>query len=114
MDEVDALVEGFTRGRTRDQAFAVLIGANVTCAPVRDLGEVVNDPHLLGRGSIEWVDHPLYGRMPLPRSPLRFSSAPLPDIEPSGEAGRDNAQVYGDWLGLGEAGVAELVRNQVI
>ena len=114
MDEVDAIVEGFTRERTRDAAFNTLITAGVTCAPVRDIGEVVNDPHLLERGALEWVEHPLYGRMPLPRSALRFSGAPLPVIEPSGEAGRDNALVYGKWLGLGDAGVAELVRQQVI
>ena len=114
MDEVDAIVEGFTRERTRDAAFSTLITAGVTCAPVRDIGEVVNDPHMLERGALEWVDHPLYGRVPLPRSPLRFSSAPLPKIEPSGEAGRDNDLVYGEWLGLGEAGVAELVRKQAI
>lgn len=114
MDEVDAIVEGFTSVRTRDEAFQVLIGAGVTCAPVRDIGEVVNDPHLQERGAIEWVDHPLYGRMPLPRSPLRFSSAPQPAIEPSGEAGRDNAYVYRDWLGLDQGAVDEMVRLHVI
>lgn len=114
VDEVDAIVEGFTRARTRDEAFATLIGAGVTCAPVRDIGEVVNDPHMQERGALEWVDHPLYGRMPLPRSPLRFSEAPLPAIEPSGEAGRDNAWVYGEWLGLGEAAVAGMARQRVI
>ena len=41
-------------------------------------------------------------------------TAPLPEIEPSGAAGRDNALVYGEWLGLGDAGVAELVHKQVI
>ena len=114
MDEVDALVEGYTRERTRDEAFAALVGAGVTCAPVRDIGEVVNDPHLLGRGALEWVEHPLYGRMPLPRSPLRFSNAPMPEIEPSGAVGCDNERVYGDWLGLGQEAVAELTREQII
>ena len=114
MDEVDAIVESFTTTRTRDDAFATLVGAGVTCAPVRDLGEVVNDAHMLERGALEWIEHPLYGRMPLPRSPLRFSDAPLPDIEPSGETGRDNAEIYGEWLGLGAAGVAELVKDKVI
>jgi CoA:oxalate CoA-transferase len=114
MDEVDALVESYTREHTRDDAFATLVAAGVTCAPVRDIGEVVNDPHLLGRGAVEWVEHPLYGRMPLPRSPLRFSGAPMPGIEPSGEAGCDNEQVYGDWLGLGREAVAELARERVI
>ena len=114
MDEVDAIVEAFTRPRTRDDAFDRLVGAGVTCAPVRDIGEVVQDEQMLGRGALEWTDHPLYGNMPLPRSALRFSDTPLPQLEPSGEVGRDNVAVYGRWLGLGDGAVAELQRTGVI
>ena len=114
MEEVDAVVEAYTGTRTRAQAFKHLVEAGVTCAPVRDLDEVVNDEHMLGRQALEWVEHPLYGRMPLPRSSLRFSDTPMPAIEPSGEIGRDNATVYGEWLGLGAVGVAQLAREQII
>ena len=114
MDEVDEIVEAFTRTRSKNDAFRQLVGANVTCAPVRDLDEVVNDEQMLGRQALEWVEHPLYGRIPLPRSSLRFSDTPMPEIEPSGEVGRDNASVYGEWLGLGAEGVADLVNRQVI
>ncbi len=114
MDEVDAVVTAYTSTRTKTEAFTKLVGAGVTCAPVRDLDEVVHDEHMLGRQALEWVDHPIYGRMPLPRSSIRFSDTPMPAIEPSGEVGRDNASVYGDWLGLGAEGVAELARAQVI
>ena len=114
MDEVDAVVTAYTSTRTKTEAFTKLVGAGVTCAPVRDLDEVVHDEHMLGRQALEWVDHPIYGRMPLPRSSIRFSDTPMPAIEPSGEVGRDNASVYGDWLGLGAGGVAELARAQVI
>ena len=114
MDEVDAVVTAYTSTRTKTEAFTKLVGAGVTCAPVRDLDEVVHDEHMLGRQALEWVDHPIYGRMPLPRSSIRFSDTPMPAIEPSGEVGRDNASVYGDWLGLGAEGVVELARAQVI
>ena len=114
MDEVDAVVSEFTRSRGKEDAFQQLVQAGVTCAPVRDLNEVVHDEHMLGRKALEWVEHPIYGRMPLPRSALRFSEVPMPEIEPSGEVGRDNASVYGEWLGLGPDGVAELVREQII
>ena len=114
MDEVDAVVSEFTRSRGKEDAFQQLVQAGVTCAPVRDLNEVVHDEHMLGRKALEWVEHPIYGRMPLPRSSLRFSEVPMPEIEPSGEVGRDNASVYGEWLGLGPDGVAELVREQII
>ena len=114
MDEVDSIVESWTRERSREEAFSQLMAAGVTCAPVRDLGEVVKDKHLLERGAIEWVEHPLYGRMPLPRSSLRFSGVPLPSIEPSGEAGRDNAVVYAELLGLSAYEVAGLARDGII
>jgi len=114
MYEVDAIVEGYTRACTRDEAFRTLIDAGVTCAPVRDIGEVVNDPHLLERGALQWVEHPLYGRMPLQKSPLRFSDAPQPPLEPSGAAGRDNDWIYGEWLGLGAKRVSELAQQGVI
>ena len=52
--------------------------------------------------------------MPLPRSSLRFSGVPLPSIEPSGEAGRDNAAVYAELLGLSAYEVAGLARDGVI
>ena len=114
MDEVDAVVAAYTGVRGKNEAFAQLVGAGVTCAPVRDLDEVVHDEHMLGRQALEWVEHPIYGRMPLPRSSLRFSDTPMPAIEPSGEVGCDNAAVYGEWLGLGADGVARLVRDRVI
>ena len=114
MDEVDAIVSAFTAPRTKNDAFQQLVTANVTCAPGRDIGEVVNDEQMLGRKALEWVEHPLYGRMPLPRSSLRFSDTPMPAIEPSGEVGRDNASVFGEWLGLGPEALAELVREQII
>ena len=60
------------------------------------------------------VEHPLYGRMPLPRSPLCFSDSPLAPIEPSGETGCDNDAVYGDWLGLDATEVTRLRKDNVI
>ena len=81
---------------------------------MRNLDEVVNDAHMHARGALEWVEHPLYGRVCLMRSPLRFEgSEPLP-IRPSGELGRDNQEVYGDWLGLSEAELAQLAQEGVI
>ena len=43
-----------------------------------------------------------------------FSDTPMPAIEPSGEVGRDNVSVFGEWLGLGSDAVAELAREQII
>ena len=114
MDEIDELVSGFTAQHAKQALFDLLMQHRVPCAPVRNLDEVVNDAHMHARGALEWVEHPLYGRVCLMRSPLRFEgSEPLP-IRPSGELGRDNQEVYGDWLGLSEAELAQLAQEGVI
>jgi crotonobetainyl-CoA:carnitine CoA-transferase CaiB-like acyl-CoA transferase len=114
VDEVDALVGGFTMGFDKQPLFEHLLRFRVPCAPVRDLDEVVNDPHMHARRALEWVDHPTLGRVVLPNSPLRFEGTePLP-IAPTGPLGRDNAAVFGDWLGLGADEVEGLARDHVI
>ena len=114
IDEVDELVSGFTSGLSKQETFSRLMSAGITCAPVRDLDEVVNDVHMRERGALELVHHPIYGDMVLPRSPLRFSETPLPAIEPSGDVGRDNEAIYCDWLGLSRTEFARLASDGVI
>jgi CoA:oxalate CoA-transferase len=114
MEAVDALVSEFTRPRAKQVLFELLIGLQVPCAPVRELAEVVADPHLHARRAVESVQHPLYGQMVLPNSPLRFDGlAPL-RIEPSRGLGADNSIVYGEWLGLTQEELGKLERDEVI
>jgi crotonobetainyl-CoA:carnitine CoA-transferase CaiB-like acyl-CoA transferase len=66
------------------------------------------------RKALEWIEHPLYGRMCLMNSPLRFDGTPLMDISPSGELGCDNRAVYVDWLGLSGTDFDALAAEGVI
>jgi CoA:oxalate CoA-transferase len=114
MDEIDSLVSEFTKAFEKKALFELLMRHRVACAPVRDLEEVVNDEHMHSRRALEWVDHPLYGRVCLPNSPTRFYGLePLPLI-PSGHLGRDNHAVYGDWLGLSDVEISKLSDEGVI
>jgi CoA:oxalate CoA-transferase len=114
MDEVDELVAGFTGQQTKKVLFDLLMSHRVPCAPVRDLDEVVNDEHMHARRALEWVEHPMYGRVCLPNSPLRFDGVEPMAIRPSGALGCDNEEVYGDWLGLPKAEIARLQAKGVI
>ncbi|MEB2401060.1 MAG: CoA transferase [Alcaligenaceae bacterium] len=102
MDDVDAVVTQFTLQFKKEDLFQYLIEHRVPCAPVRDLDDVINDPHLLARRFIEWIDHPDLGKVPLQNSPIRYEGTdPLP-IVPSRKLGADNEAVYRDWLGLSQ------------
>jgi crotonobetainyl-CoA:carnitine CoA-transferase CaiB-like acyl-CoA transferase len=114
MDEIDALVSEFTSRHDKQALFDLLMSHRVPCSPVRNLDEVVNDAHMHERRALEWVEHPMYGRVCLPNSCLRFDGVePLP-IRPSGVQGRDNRTVYVDWLGLTDNEFAQLGREGVI
>ena len=114
MDEIDALVSGFTAQYTKEDLFALLMKHRVACAPVRSLDEVINDEHMHERRALQWVDHPLYGRVCLPNSPMRYDASEPLHLKPSGELGRDNEAVYCEWLGLSSADYAQLVAEEVI
>ena len=114
MDQIDELVSGFTSKHKKQALFDLLMRHRVPCAPVRNLDEVVNDAHMHQRRALEWVEHPLYGRVCLPNSPLRFDGVEPMALKPSGELGRDNREVYRDWLGLSDAEVDRLAREEVI
>jgi crotonobetainyl-CoA:carnitine CoA-transferase CaiB-like acyl-CoA transferase len=114
MDEIDQLVADFTAKHSKNQLFKLLMQHHVPCAPVRDLNEVVNDAHMHSRRALEWVEHPLYGRVCLPNSPMRYDGVDPIELKPSGELGRDNFSVYGEWLGMSTAQVKQLEEEEVI
>ena len=114
MDEVDGIVEAWTRTKPRDEAIAILRANRVPSAPVRNLREVIDDRHMHERGMLEEIEHPDLGRITVPTSPLRYHGADKVATTPSPKVGQHNSEVYGTWLGLSEAEVADLKANGVI
>jgi CoA:oxalate CoA-transferase len=99
IEAVDELIEGWTKGLSRNEVARRMAMVKVPCAPVRELSEVTVDENMHARGSLQWIDHPELGRVVLPHSPLVFEGAKRPEIEPSLPLGASNAQVFGGWLG---------------
>ncbi|MSP29918.1 MAG: CoA transferase [Acetobacteraceae bacterium] len=114
MDAVDELVGSWTAQFPKEQLAEQLRALRVPCAPVRDLSEVVNDPHLHARGSLERIHHPQFGDITVQRSPIRMEGTPHLPMVPSADLGADNAAVYGTWLGFSGAELSALTRDDVI
>ena len=107
-DETEALVTAWTSANTRDAVFAATSLHKIPCAPVRDIEEVMNDPHMHGRGMLEHVEHYDFGDVVLPNSPLRFHGADTVPLRVAPRVGEHNQEIYGGWLGLDEAEMARL------
>ena len=114
MDEVDAAVSAWTATRSKEALFAHLMAHRVPCAPVRSLDEVVNDPHMHERGSLQWQDHPELGRIVVQHSPLRFAGDPLRELQPSRPLGADTNALLAEHLGLSPDAVAALHDRKVV
>lgn len=114
LEEVNELVSGWTKTLDKDDLLDISRKHGFPCAPVRGLGEVVNDEHLHERGMLKWMDHPELGRIALQNSPLRFHDSPLMPIEPSADLGAHNREIYSDWLGIAADELDAMKRDGVI
>jgi len=112
--ETEALVNHWTTAHTRAEIFAATSRYKVPCAPVRDIEEVMNDPHMHERGMLETVDHYDYGQVVLPNSPLRFHGAETVPTTVSLRPGEHNEAVYRELLGLGMDELARLAEAGTI
>jgi crotonobetainyl-CoA:carnitine CoA-transferase CaiB-like acyl-CoA transferase len=111
VDEMNAQIEGFTRGLSTAELLPLLEKHNVPAAEVRSPGEAVRDPRVRARGETVPLEHPAFGRVADVIGmgvPITFSDASVGFQRPAPCVGQDNALVYGDWLGYGASGVEKL------
>ena len=114
LDELNSMIRAWTITRTRDEVSRALRDGKVPAAAVRDLAEVVADPHLRERGAIQDMDHPREGKITVSHSPLRYRGVSLAPLSPSRDLGADNHEIFGDWLGLSESEIESLKEDGVI
>lgn len=93
MDEVDAMVSEWVRDRPREEIFKGLVAVGVPCSPVRELPEVMADEHLHARKALVEVDHPVYGPLILPTSPIIYEEVPRDIRWPSRKLGEDQDSI---------------------
>ena len=112
--EINAMIGEWTAARGKDAAYRAIRDNRIPVAPMRDVAEVMNDPHMHERGMLHRMTHPIIGDVVLPSSPIRLSEFPPEPLDFYHEPGADNETVLGDWLGLDAAAVAALAAEKVI
>jgi CoA:oxalate CoA-transferase len=113
-DEVDALVTSWTLQHTKQEVMELLANADVTCGIVKEIPEVINDPHLRERGTLQDIEHPTAGKVTVLASPIRLNDE-VPTIDsPSPTLGEHNDLIFGKLLGLSTKEIASLREQGVI
>jgi formyl-CoA transferase len=98
MDLVDDTVGAWTGSRGKQAVFDLLTQHRVPCAPVREISEVVADPHLRARGMLKDIEHPEFGAITVASSPIRFTDMPPLEPNASRRLGEDNGEILCDFL----------------
>jgi crotonobetainyl-CoA:carnitine CoA-transferase CaiB-like acyl-CoA transferase len=98
MTALDTLIEDWTSAHDRAELLRILGARGVPCAPVMSIREVADDPHLLARGMIREVEHPVKGTVRVPASPIRFGAAPMGEVRAAPALAQDTDDVLRDLL----------------
>lgn len=116
-EEIDALVQDWVGQRTADEAVQILQAHQIAAGPVRDLREAFDDEHLHARDMVVPLEHPVHGPVPGARGagmPIKFLRHPASFDQPAPALGAHNQEIYGGFLGLGDADLESLREQGVI
>jgi crotonobetainyl-CoA:carnitine CoA-transferase CaiB-like acyl-CoA transferase len=100
--EIYAALEQWASDKSRSEVCKILNDAGLLAEPVRNDREVYESPHFRERGSVRWLDDPLFGDMLLhsgyscgmmEKTPRRINWHWRP-------VGADNKKIYRDMLGI--------------
>jgi formyl-CoA transferase len=81
-DALNALIEDWTRQRSKYEVMRVLGEAGVPCGACQDTGEVLADPHLKAREMILDIDYPTRGTYKTVGCPIKLSDSPAAVTRP--------------------------------
>jgi crotonobetainyl-CoA:carnitine CoA-transferase CaiB-like acyl-CoA transferase len=110
--EVDAIVTGWTKERTKQEAMAQLSAVGVPAGAVLDTQELIDEPSFYERGILQQMRHG-ERKMVMPTWPVRFDGVPT-KVEPAPLLGEHTTEVLSDWLGLDAAAVAQLRQDGIV
>ena len=111
--EVDAIVGGFIEQRTLAEAIRFFEEAEVTAAPVYDIGQFLEDPHVQERGIVVEAPDAEMDGVPMHAVVPRLSGTPGLLRSPAPAIGQHNHEVFSR-IGYSEERIAALVQKGVV
>lgn len=113
--QLDDMVAAWTSTLTIAELEAAMIAHSVPAGKIFRAAEMLEDPHFAAREALIDVDSPKWGRFKMQNAFPKLSGTPssIRRLAPS-QIGQDNAEVYGELLGMAEEEIAELKARNAI
>jgi len=108
------LLASHLRTRTRAEWIAALTAEGIPCGAVRDVAEVLEDPHLHARDMIASAEHAVLGAVRVLGVPIKLSDTPGRIESAPPVLGEHTDRILRDDLGMSGAEIAELRASQTI
>ncbi len=110
---LDGAVQKWIAARDLEDVLTAFEDAGAACAPIYDVEQLVNDPHVLARDTITTVDDEDLGPLKMQNLIFRLGDTPGAIRWPGRRLGQDNEAVYAS-LGVDEKRLAELRAKGVV
>jgi crotonobetainyl-CoA:carnitine CoA-transferase CaiB-like acyl-CoA transferase len=113
-DELDELIEGWTRQHTSEEVFHTLEEVGVPVGPIYSVTDIVEDPQYQAREMFVEAEVEGIGPVKMPGLVPKLSETPGAVEWYGGSLGAHNEEVYGGLLGLPDEEIERLSREGVI
>ncbi len=94
IEELTAAINGWASQKSRAELMQILQAHSVPVGPVREVQEILDDPHLHERGFLTYTLTET-GRVALPNSAVRYHSSDLRPLTPPARSGRTQPRCPG-------------------
>jgi crotonobetainyl-CoA:carnitine CoA-transferase CaiB-like acyl-CoA transferase len=107
-------LRGWVSDKKMDYIVETLVAEQVPVAPILQIDQTLEDPHVKARGIISSVEHPTAGVVRSPGFPVKLSRTPGTIRMPAPQLGEHNEEVLTGLLGYSKGDVEDLRKQGVI
>ena len=104
--ELSAILNDVFKQKTIHEWMEVLETAELPCAPINTVADIVNDPQIKARNMIVELEHPVAGHLKMAGVPVKMSATPGAVERPAPMLGQHTAELLKEILGWDEAKTA--------
>jgi crotonobetainyl-CoA:carnitine CoA-transferase CaiB-like acyl-CoA transferase len=114
VDAIEAVVGEWVAAHDAADVLRLTREAEVSCAEVATIDEIVRDPRIRAEGHITEVHHGRAGPVTMQASPIRMSKTPVEVRRAAPVLGEHTEEILSEWLSLDPKDIAALKESGVV